>query len=462
VKIHKLFFLLSALCAIFMSISALAQEDDVYLRVEGAFQTKGTDRYYKFYLPIRVEVEFEKKFEFPEFSFFEKVESIEIDAEKLFTRRTLKFQLEKKFEFQQLLVHKITKMTIESYAQKLKIPELEIKKRFNIPRFNEHLVRILIFGYTNKIPTIPMISILGKTLEIYNVKGLENAVDLPMKSKYDMTKVTPEIQSVENNKVFRVLNSINVSSSTKETEGSIFTKNFGILASEKDLNFEKGAVFISLPYLNYSTYGTENKISTMLQSPSVDFHSSVGPSNVGYTDLSFPIQILNIRGDIGFSISIDGKNLGLFPLFDFGFAEPNKFLGFKGNFEDESYNFKIFGIYNDLKVFGYIGYSLIEKLPTFGSGVSYDLGYLTPYIGFSGTLEKVFVKFGLTTGPFNFGVLNFLSKAFVSTNGTVKGTDIKISMETGSIVRNIMINLESFLTLSKGDLNYGGGISIQF
>lgn len=461
-RIHGLFFLLPFLFILFMSVDIVAQEDEVYLRVEGLLQVKGIDRYYKFYSPIRAEFKLEKNYEFPEFKFFEKVEGIEIDIEKLFIRGVVKPRLEKKFEFQQLLVHEIKRIPVKFYTQKLRIPKPEIQKRFSIPSFNEHPEKILIFRYEDKIPTVPVISILDKSLKIRNIENLKNIVDLNVESGYDMTKIIPEIRGTENHKSFKVLNSVNIFSDLKETGGSISTRKFSVLASEKGLNLERGAIFMDLPNSNYSTYGTENKISTILQNPFMNFHSSVCSNSIGYTNLSFPIQILNVRGNIGFSMSVGKGNFGLFPLFDFGFMDLNRFLGFKGIFEDDSYNFKIFGIYNDLKMFGYIGYSLLEKLPTFGSKLSYDFGYLTPYIGFDGNPEEIFVNFGLAAGPSTFGALNFLSKASLKTNGTVKGTDIKISMETGSSLGNIMINLKSFLILSKGDLNYGGGISIQF
>ncbi|HEW91362.1 MAG TPA: hypothetical protein ENF81_02325 [Thermotogaceae bacterium] len=457
---YKLFLLLSLL-SIFLNVILISQEDDVYLRVEGILQSKELTQRYKFYLPAHWSIiTFEKKFEFPEYNIVEEKEHIEVNIKELFVRGAVVFKLQKRFEFQQWLISELPNTPVKYYVREFKKPEISMRKRFSTYCFHEHQIELRNLEYEDKLSLISSITILRKSLNFYETS--KHVIDLSIESPSVMTKIVPQIQKIKLKKNFRVLNSLGMLFTQKETSGFISMKNFGLSFSESNFIPKDMNSFTLMPYTLYSIHRTETVVSAMLLNPSVNFVTSVNSDDIGYTNLSFPIQILNIRGDLGFSLNVSNGSFGMFPLFDFGFSNPDSFLGLKGYFENEGYKLKLFGIYRDLKIFGYVGYSTLEMLPTFGSGVSYTLRYLTPYFGFEGNMKEAQMDLGLTTGPFNLGPVNILSNAFVQTDGTVKKTDMRISLEVGSIVRNVMINLKGFLALEKGELNYGGGISIQF
>lgn len=450
------------LFGIILSLSALtfSQEDDVYLRVEGIFQLQGLIRKYKFYSSIRWSVSSEKKFEFTDLTFVEKRMELEIDYKKLFAHEAIRLKIDKVFEFQQFIITKTTQIPREHYSQKFKKPELKISRDFTLPEFTTRIIETMVSRYYDKLLTIPQIKVLRKNIN--TIANTEHAVELYSDDLNDMITIAPKIEEKKFLKYFYSLNSIGAIFSSEKTSGFTSLRDFSVFVSESDLTFKKLNLFIPISESFYSISIGENSLQATLFNPFVNFTSFIISNNLGYTSLTFPIQIFNVRGDIGLSITNSNGNFGVFPLFDFGFSNSEVSFGFKGDFESQGYKFKLLGLYKDLRASSYIGYSTVEMLPIFGVGVAYSTKFLTPFVGIEGNLENLNTKFALTTGPFNFGRLNVLSDASIRTDWTVKGTDIRISLEVGSILKKFMLNLKGFLALEEGELNYGGGVSIQF
>ncbi|MDN5337675.1 MAG: hypothetical protein PWQ20_745 [Thermotogaceae bacterium] len=459
-KWNIVFLTFLGLIALNLDILAFSQEDDVYLRVEGIYQLQGLVRNYKFYPSVHWDVvNPEKKFEFAELGFVEEKMGLEVDYKNLFTRKTISVKIDKIFEYQQFLMIKTIQIPRKHYFPKFKRPEAEINRKFVLTEIPKHAIETKVSEYYDKLPTIPQITILRKSINIST--GIKHAVELSPGNLKDMITVIPKIEEKELLKNIHFYSSIGVIFSSKETSGFVSFENFSSFISESDLIFKEFNLFVPISESFYSLSAERNSLQTNLFNPYISLESFVA-SNMGYTSLSFPVQILNVRGSIGLSITNSNGNFGVFPLFDFGFSNSEIFFGFKGDFESQGYKFNLLGLYKDLKVSGYVGYSTMEKLPIFGTGIAYSTKFLTPFVGIEGNLEDLKANFALTTGPFNFGRLNVLSDASIKTDLTVKGTDIMITLEVGSILKKFMLNLKGFLALEKGELNYGGGISVQF